>query len=146
MISDALLDELEQRWAPPAHDVFKLVPDEFVDRIQPLYLNLGEPQVSFDSFWNIFCHLIQLLRDEPQDLAFQDILDRHSSVSQHELEEVPLMSGLQDFHLGGHDAETSTEENRGSHDGRRQESEVLYADFSDAGSDVGSSDGAIDIF
>ncbi|ETW77066.1 hypothetical protein HETIRDRAFT_326449 [Heterobasidion irregulare TC 32-1] len=58
VISDALINELEQRWALPAHDVFKLVLDKFVDRIQPLYLNLSEPQVSFDLFWNIFCHLI----------------------------------------------------------------------------------------
>ena len=147
MISDALLDELQQRWAPPAHEVFKLVPNEFVDHVQLLYLNLGEPQVSFDSFWNIYYHLIQLLHDQLQDLAFQDVLDWHSGASsQHDQEEIPLIPRLQDLHLGSHNTEMSME-NQGFHDGVGQELEVLYADFSNAGSEVGASnDATTDLF
>ncbi|KAG2121119.1 hypothetical protein DEU56DRAFT_873841 [Suillus clintonianus] len=67
-VPSALFDEVEAIYAPPNHPVFDLVPPLFEQRAQYLYTSLGKPQVSSDSFWNVYQMLLaQFLAIEGED-------------------------------------------------------------------------------
>ncbi|KAG1834010.1 hypothetical protein DFJ58DRAFT_719387 [Suillus subalutaceus] len=67
-VPSALFDEVEAIYAPPDHPVSDLMPPSFEQRAQYLYTSLGKPQVSSDSFWNVYQMLLaQFLAIEGED-------------------------------------------------------------------------------
>ncbi|KAI0712154.1 hypothetical protein C8Q76DRAFT_621798 [Earliella scabrosa] len=58
-IPNELIDTVEAEWAPPDHPVFQLVPPAFQIRISAFAEELGSPQVTSDSFWQVYLLLKQ---------------------------------------------------------------------------------------
>ena len=56
-----MLDEAEAKWAPPDDPVFQLVPLSFAPYVTQCFKDLGEPEVTFDTFWDVYCGLWDLL-------------------------------------------------------------------------------------
>lgn len=66
-----MIDNAEHQWAPPADPVFELVPPLCEEHISSIYVQLGSPEVSFLSFWNIY--------NQVRDAVDSDFLFRSSS-------------------------------------------------------------------
>ncbi|KAH9929040.1 uncharacterized protein BXZ73DRAFT_48276 [Epithele typhae] len=49
-----LFDEAERNWAPRDHVVFQLVPPGFQLHVSRIYSALGEPDVSYQTFWVVY--------------------------------------------------------------------------------------------
>ncbi|KAF9256906.1 hypothetical protein L218DRAFT_880729, partial [Marasmius fiardii PR-910] len=56
------LRTVEELWAPPAHPVFELVPQDFDVLIHGLYNQIGKPEVTQSNVWNIYMKLLILNR------------------------------------------------------------------------------------
>ncbi|KAG1884748.1 hypothetical protein F4604DRAFT_1878695 [Suillus subluteus] len=94
-VPSALFDEVEAIYAPPDHPVFDLVPPSFKQHAQYLYTSLGKPQVSSDSFWNVYQMLLaQFLAIEGEDGL---IVLLSQGVMEPEDEDVLLLLSLQDL-------------------------------------------------
>ncbi len=50
---------MEAKWAPPEHEVFKLVPDKFSAIVQKVYADIGRPNTTISSFWDIYLQLLE---------------------------------------------------------------------------------------
>ena len=72
-IPPALLNEMEQLYAPPDHPVFTLVLPTFHECTMELYLSIGEPEVYVSTFWDIYHDLLGRLQ-EPADDQLTDVL------------------------------------------------------------------------
>ncbi|KAJ8077842.1 hypothetical protein PM082_002282 [Marasmius tenuissimus] len=57
------LAEAEQLWAPPDHEVFKLVPDEFHVIIEGVYSELGRPPVNRDNVWQVYMMVLEQIEE-----------------------------------------------------------------------------------
>ena len=57
LVSDNLLTEAEEQWAPADDPIFKLVPPAFQEIVAQCYNDLGCPAVTFESFWKVYCDL-----------------------------------------------------------------------------------------
>ncbi|KAG1795371.1 uncharacterized protein HD556DRAFT_1213380, partial [Suillus plorans] len=94
-VPSALFDEVEAIYAPSDHPVFDLVPPSFEQRAQYLYTSLGNPQVSSDSFWNVYQMLLaQFLAIEGED-DLTVLLSQ--GVTEPEDDDVLLLPSLQDL-------------------------------------------------
>lgn len=49
----------EEKWSPPDDPVFQLVPPDFESHVTRCFEDLGKPDVTFDTFWDVY----RLLRD-----------------------------------------------------------------------------------
>ncbi|ETW77826.1 hypothetical protein HETIRDRAFT_326132 [Heterobasidion irregulare TC 32-1] len=99
-VPNDVFDEIERTWAPPDHNVFKLVPEEFAARVGACYGLMNEPVISSGTFWNIYRQMLAALEAMPLDASFQQMLDDHVSYSEGQMQEqesVPVISGLQDL-------------------------------------------------
>jgi hypothetical protein len=94
-VQSELFDEVEAIYAPPDHPVFDLVPPSFDQRAQYLYASLGKPQVSSDSFWNMYQMLLAQFQAIEGDDDLTVLLSQ--GVVEPEDEDVPLLPSLQDF-------------------------------------------------
>ena len=61
-VSAELIDQLEMQFAPPSHEVFQLTPSAFHDHASFFYNSLGQPQITYDSFWDIYCRILHLFQ------------------------------------------------------------------------------------
>ncbi|EJU02328.1 hypothetical protein DACRYDRAFT_107254 [Dacryopinax primogenitus] len=53
-VSEDELQEVEQLYAPPEHEVFKLVPTFFKWAIESCYFDMGSPTIMLQTFWTIY--------------------------------------------------------------------------------------------
>ena len=51
----------EAEWAPPDDPVFRLVPPDFESYVAQCFKDLGEPEVNFDTFWDVYHGLRDLV-------------------------------------------------------------------------------------
>ncbi len=75
------MKDAEEKWAPPDHPVFELVPPAFDKFINGIYDMAGNPTVKFAQFWGIYKHMLALAEAHVQyspDVAA--ILDMHGTV------------------------------------------------------------------
>lgn len=66
-VPSELFDEMEVRFAPPDHPVFELVPPPFHEYVSSIYTAIGQPEVTIDTFWNVFRDLLERLREGPNE-------------------------------------------------------------------------------
>lgn len=90
---------MEALYAPPEHTVFELVPPAFHEHISQLYIEIGQPEVNVDTFWDIYLHLLRQLR-EGHDEQLTNILTSHQETLNQDSNEMPLLPGLDAFRLG----------------------------------------------
>lgn len=65
-----MLDEAEAKWAPPGDPVFQLAPPDFEPYVAQCFEDLGNPEVTFDTFWDVYCELQDLVEVAiPGDIA-----------------------------------------------------------------------------
>jgi len=72
IISAELIDRLEAEYAPPDHEVFQLTPPAFHERAVHFYEALGQPLVSYNTFWGVYRQLLH---------SFQGIIDLDPVIS-----------------------------------------------------------------
>jgi len=90
---------MEALYAPPNHPVFELVPPLFHERVSQLYMATGEPEVTITTFWDIYLDLLKQLRDG-RDEQLSHVLDSHKETLNRNLEDMPLLPGMDAFRLG----------------------------------------------
>jgi hypothetical protein len=97
----ALLDEIEDLYAPRDHPVFQLVPPAFEQRAQDLYTIIGRPAVSSDTFWTVYLQLLGRFRALQNDPELTHVLECHREMTQRvEDEEIGLLPGLRELRNG----------------------------------------------
>ena len=61
---------MEAKYAPPNDPVFQLVPPDFEAYVTSCFKALGEPEVNFETFWDVYCRLRDLVENSiPDDVA-----------------------------------------------------------------------------
>ncbi|KAK7019500.1 hypothetical protein R3P38DRAFT_2973640 [Favolaschia claudopus] len=60
-----IFDKMEAEFAPPDHEVFQLVPPEFDHWANIYYAEMGQPEVTHDTFWNVYCQLLSYFNRVP---------------------------------------------------------------------------------
>lgn len=93
-----LLDEMEALYAPPDHPVFELVPLAFHEHVSNIYAAIGQPEVTVDTFWDIFRNLLGRLH-EGLDEHLTEIITHYKTHGQ-ELDDMPLLPNMDAFRLG----------------------------------------------
>ena len=86
-------------YAPPDHPVFELVPPLFHERVSQLYTAIGQPEVTITSFWDIYRNLLEQLHDR-RDEQLSTVLDSYKEPLSRDLEDMPLLPGMDAFCLG----------------------------------------------
>ncbi|KAI0054561.1 hypothetical protein BV25DRAFT_1922583 [Artomyces pyxidatus] len=134
-VSEDLLDEVENIWAPRDHAVFELVPPAFSHRVNQCYAAIGQPVLTSDTFWDIYLDLLRELRPTLQDPTFQEMLMEHAPIEEAaKAEEIGLLAGQQDLRPGpamiGHQALGMAADNAA-------EAGSIYGDFTDTEDDEG---------
>ncbi|KAG2130210.1 uncharacterized protein EDB93DRAFT_1332123 [Suillus bovinus] len=94
-VPSELFDEVEAIYAPSNHPVFDLVPPSFEQCAQYLYALLGNPQVSLDSFWNVYQMLLAQFQAIEGDKDLTVLLSQ--GVTEPEYEDVPLLPSMQEL-------------------------------------------------
>ena len=90
---------MEALYAPPDHAVFTLVPPAFHERVMELYLSIGEPEVTVKTFWEVYCNLLERLR-EPTDNQLTDVLETFQANLDNDAEDFALLPNMEPFRLG----------------------------------------------
>jgi hypothetical protein len=93
-----LLDKMEALYAPPDHLVFKLVPLASHEHISNIYSAIGQPEVTVDTFWDIFHNLLGHLH-EGLDEHLAEIIIHYKTHGQ-ELDDMFLLPNMDTFCLG----------------------------------------------
>lgn len=96
-VPPALFDEMEAHFAPPDHPVFELVPLPFHEHVSNIYTTIGQPEVTIETFWNVFRELLERLREEPNE-QFTEVITNYDIAPQ--LDPMPLLPNLEAFRLG----------------------------------------------
>ena len=91
-------DEAEAKWAPPDNPVFQLVPSAFLEHVSSAYETMGRPAVTFDSLWDIFLQLRDLVEGNEMSDRIESELDAHTSFDRDR--EQPAFPNLGDFNVG----------------------------------------------
>ncbi|KZT50460.1 hypothetical protein CALCODRAFT_504712 [Calocera cornea HHB12733] len=71
LVTEEDIQYVEELYAPPDHPVFQLVPPAFGTAIERHYRDLGAPEVTLDSFWDVYHELLHAFLRCPEhaDLA-----------------------------------------------------------------------------
>lgn len=97
---EELLQEMENEWAPPDHEVFQLVPPEFDYHAQNLYATIGSPVVDHKSIILVF----RRLRDAFLPFEVEHPLARYAASLDQEYDReqhgVAIIPGLRDMRPG----------------------------------------------
>jgi hypothetical protein len=96
-VPPALFDEMEALYAPPDHPVFELVPPAFHEHVSNLYAAIGQPEVTIETFWDIFRNLLERLH-EGSDEHLTEIITHNDATHIHD--DMPLMPDMEAFRLG----------------------------------------------
>jgi hypothetical protein len=94
-----LFDEIEDLYAPPGHPVFELVPPAFHEHVANLYALIGQPEVTIETFWNIYRALLGRLH-EGHDEQLTEIISHHDMTRGQEPDNMPLLPNMDAFRLG----------------------------------------------
>ncbi|KAH9895573.1 hypothetical protein C8Q73DRAFT_644418 [Cubamyces lactineus] len=125
-VPDDLFDHVQQRWAPPDHSVFQLVPQDFDALAQRVYVAMGSPIVTSATAWDVYVALLGALRRLPELPDLSDALATWDAAAEEEVEllaglrnlrhgeEAPVAEGL--CYLGGLDAPSLPNPTQGSSD------------------------------
>ena len=91
---------MEALYAPPNHPVFELVPPAFHEHISNLYAAIGQPEVTVETFWDIFRDLLGRLREGP-DEHLTEITTCYDATCRQESDDImPLLPNMEAFRLG----------------------------------------------
>lgn len=95
-----LFDEVEALYAPQDHPVFELVPQTFHERADNLYSAIGQPEITQETFWDVYLELLKRLRGE-RDEELANIISSHQELeSTPPDEDMPLLPDMEPFRLG----------------------------------------------
>jgi hypothetical protein len=94
------LDEAETRWAPPDDPVFQLVPPAFLKHVSSAYQTLQQPDVSFETFWDIFLELRDLVEVNAMPNQVSTEVQDHASFEENEDRTRPIFPNLGQFNIG----------------------------------------------
>lgn len=95
-----LFDEVEALYAPRDHPVFELVPQTFHERVDNLYSAIGQPEITQETFWNVYLELLNQLQNG-QDEELTNIISSHQELeSTQPDEDMPLLPEMEPFRLG----------------------------------------------
>ncbi|EMD40134.1 hypothetical protein CERSUDRAFT_63618 [Gelatoporia subvermispora B] len=97
IVDPEIFDEAERKWAPPDAPCFQCVPPEFDDHAHQLYDELGRPQISSDSFWDVYTDLLEMFRLQPE---IPDYSSAPQSQAYSEEDNIELLPGMQALRLG----------------------------------------------
>ena len=132
-VPNSLFDEMEEKYAPPDHDVFHLTPPPFDSHANKYYEEMGQPPVSSNSFWNVYQQLLSLFWGaELSDDLTKVLSDLENHTEQIAKEKADVLPGLKPLRLG------ATVVGDGFIDGDESELEVSMTE-SDSGEEAGSS-------
>jgi len=99
-VPPTLLDEVEALYAPKDHPVFELVPQTFHELADNLYSAIGQPEITHETFWDIYRELLRQLRNG-QDEELAGIISSHRELeSTQPDEEMDLLPNMEPFRLG----------------------------------------------
>ena len=91
---------MENKWAPPDHEVFQLVPPEFNYHAQNLYAIIGSPVINHNTFISVF----RRLRDAFLPFQAEHPLARYAASLDQEYDRdqhsVAIIPGLRDMRPG----------------------------------------------
>jgi hypothetical protein len=73
------------------------VPPTFHDHVSEAYSVIGEPNVNMETFWKVFLHLRQQLR-EPRHQSLTEVLTSYHN--QDDSVDIPLLPNMEQFRLG----------------------------------------------
>lgn len=94
---------MEQKYAPPDHPVFQLVPPAFEIWAQHYYSVLKLGAVGSKTFWNIYSALLHAFKSE-MDNELSPVLaevERSTHIDQLECDKIDMLPGLKPFRAGG---------------------------------------------
>ena len=98
------------QFAPPDHEVFQLTPPAFDQHASLFYNSLGRPQISYDSFWDIYRQILRLFQvneGQPEDTrslvnTLAEELNSHfDTIARISNEGVSLLPGMEELRQGG---------------------------------------------
>lgn len=96
---------MEQKYAPPDHPVFELVPPTFGIQAQHYYSALKLDAVSSKTFWNIYSALLHAFKsgmDEDNELSsILAEVEKSTHIDQLECDKIDMLPGLKPFRAGG---------------------------------------------
>lgn len=100
-VDDDLFDEMEAKYAPSEHAVFELVPKAFEDRAELFYSNIGQPAVSFATFWDIYKDILaEFEHHDETEVEFSSMLRTQGSIEHAVSEEVlDVLPGMRQYSL-----------------------------------------------
>jgi hypothetical protein len=93
-----LLDEVKALYAPQDHPVFELVSQIFYERVDDLYSVIGRPEITKETFWDIYLELLKKLQNG-RDEELANILSSHQQSVQPD-QGMPLLPNVEPFRLG----------------------------------------------
>lgn len=128
-----MVNQLEQEYAPPSHEVFQLTPSAFHQAATAVYNELGQPEVTYDSFWTVYQRLLAGIEAVAAG-KLMVVMDAHAQTVQrmnsddNEINQMDLLpdqrpQGLGDAAVGFHQVIQDSRSVR--------ESDIVYAAFSD---------------
>jgi hypothetical protein len=134
-VSDELFDRVEQLYAPPDDDVFQLVPPVFEEHVTQVYIDVGKPSVTDETFWDVYSRMQRRFQEYADEDA-QDAFDvafqmQHSQAFEREMELVP---DQEPYNAGdNHDYADFTDNSSADDDwdGENEADTVEAADFTD---------------
>ncbi|CAK5264132.1 unnamed protein product [Mycena citricolor] len=68
-VNQAHIDTVREQYAPPAHDIFHLVPPDFAEYISRFYADLGSPPVTRQTCWDVYRQLLRCFEELDQLLG-----------------------------------------------------------------------------
>jgi len=93
-ISEDIITEAERLWAPPDHEVFRLVPELFHFHASHEWQKLGSPKLTFSNVWQIFIDMLQAFHafapDPMQDIQLAFTETRLPGWGGGKADEIPL--------------------------------------------------------
>jgi len=133
---------MEAQYAPPGHPVFELVPQVFHEHVSNLYTTIGKPEVTIDTFWERFRHLLKCLRGR-LDEQLTGIITSYDITPAPE--PMPILPNMEAFRLG-RPLDLGTKINYiGGLDGSMGPSpSPEYADFTDKDDDESDSEDEVE--
>ncbi|EGO18514.1 hypothetical protein SERLADRAFT_408531 [Serpula lacrymans var. lacrymans S7.9] len=86
------LTEVRDKYAPPDHPVFHLVPPAFSLQARTFWDAANYPQVGRENIWDIYLHLLQQFRDQPNNMELRTVMALSvNSNEEDESEFMPVM-------------------------------------------------------
>lgn len=123
-----ILDHLAKKWAPPDHNVFKLVPDGFAHLATHLMGTVNMPGMKLETVWQSYTILLEAFQQRAEQPLLQAIQAGQFQVPDDHYDLVPGLPHPRQRYLDIFDAEGSDEGNGA----------FLTAEFTD---EEGSDDG-----